>query len=253
IMIAAWDAEEPPSFHDGSMGSLFYVNNPLVPLEQIDTVLNLDPVGADTWQGFARHIVSGAEHSPQLRAAVDAAAIPAGLEPRRLGLHMAEEQPTGHLAWSDHGNFRDVGKPVLWFANGLNKHYHEPSDTIETLNFTNMSLQAEYLHNIARNLAESPEVPTYDAAGNDFINDAAVAIEALEAAIAPGGLIDQINYSSTSRAKLEADLSEAQLILADMNDGGVPDQLAIRRLRDGIQHIMCYSGTDYVEALCNTF
>jgi len=253
IVIAAWDTEEPPFFFDERMGSRFYTNNALVPLTQIDAVLNLDPIGADTWEGFARHMVSGAELSPQLRAAVDQAAIPAGLEPRRLGLHMTEEQPTGHLSWSDHGNFRDLGVPVLWFANGLNKTYHEPTDTIETLNFENMSKQAAYLYDIAKNLGESAEVPIYDPAGTDYLEDATVTVEALQAAIAPGGLIDQIQYSSTSRSKLEADLADAQMILDDLKAGGVPGQAAIRRLRDGIQHIMCYSGTDYPEGLCNQF
>jgi Peptidase family M28 len=253
IVIAAWDAEEPPSFGTASMGSQFFVANPVVPVEQIDTILNLDPIGTDTWEGFARHIVSGAEQSPQLRAAIDQAPVPAGLEARRMGLHMTEEQPTGHLAWSDHGAFRDAGLPVLWFVNGLNKHYHEPSDAVATLNFTNMSLQADYLYNIAKNLAESPDVPTYDAAGTDFANDATVSIEAMNAALAPGGLLEQINYSATSRSTLEADLADATAILDGMNGGATPTAAEVRRLRDGIQHIMCYSGTDYVEGICNAF
>ena len=98
---------------------------------------------------------------------------------------MTEEQPTGHLHWSDHGAFRDAGVPILWFANGLNKHYHERTDSVEKLNFANMALQAQYLYDIAKNLGESPMIPSYNPAAADYINDANVAIEAINAVSSP--------------------------------------------------------------------
>ena len=253
IILAAFDAEEPPTFLSPEMGSQFYANNPIVPLEQTDAALIMDLVGADLWPGFDRRFVLGSELSPEVQNAVVNATVPEGLQARRLGLHLVEELATGHQPWSDYDAFRNLGKPVLFFAAGYNRQYHTPNDDMSFVNVPAMVGLAGWLHSITVNLAETPEVPAFVGNGADYVNDAEVAVEIVTAALAEGGLIDQLGLSAQSRSKLQADLDAATTVRDMMAGGGTPDNNQIRQLRNPAQRIMCYTTQLYPENTCNLF
>jgi hypothetical protein len=254
VIFASWDAEEPPTFLTSAMGSQYYAQNPVVPLELTDAVLVLDLVGSDMWPNYQGHFALGAELSPQVAAAIDNAPIPEGLLAYRGGLHLAEEQPIGHQPWSDYDAFRNLQKPVLFFSNGQNKRYHTPADEMATLNLPKMEREAAYLHSIARNLADSPEVPIFDPLGADYLVDAQAMSEVVAAALAPGGLVDSLGLGAATRTKLEGDLAAVIVIANKMQAGEAAlSDAEIRDLRDATQRMMCHAGSTYQESLCNSF
>ncbi len=253
VIIANWDAEEPPTWQTDAMGSIFYVANPVVPLALTDAMFALDLIGADLWPGYPNHYLLGAELTPQLRAAVDAAPVPDGLIARRLGLHLVEEQPTGHQPWSDYDPFRNAGVPAVLVANAQAPHYHTPEDDITVINFPKLSLEAAWLHAIVQNIANTPEPSVFDPNGSDYLTDALNAKEVLTAAVGPGGMIESMGLTADSRAKLEADLANVSAIYDALSGGAVPNATQIRQLRDGAQRMMCYTSPYYPESLCNLF
>jgi hypothetical protein len=255
VIIAHWDAEEPPTFLSDRMGSQFYSLNPVVPLDQIDVAVTLDLVGGDLWNGYGGHFYLGAELSPEVAAAVDAAPVPEGLMLFRGGLHLAEEQPLGigRQPWSDYDAFRNAGRPVLFLSNGQNKRYHTPADTVDMLNLPKMALEARYLLRVVSRLAHAEVDPTFNVAGIDFAGDGDTVKAVLEAALAPGGLVESLGLTPASRAKLEGDLADTTAIQAKAAGGATLDEAEVRRLRDGTQRIMCLAGSVYTEDLCSLF
>jgi hypothetical protein len=253
LLVVAWDAEEPPTFLTPQMGSEHFASSPPVPLEQIDVAVVLDLVGTGLWPGYAGHFLLGAELSPQVAAAVDAAPVPNGLMAVRGGLHLAEEQPIGHQPWSDYDAFRNRQRPVLFLSNGQSKNYHTADDEVAVLDLPKMALEAQYLYGVLRNLAMAAETPVFDGAAADYATDAATLKIILEAALAPGGMVDALGLTAQSRATLEADLADAVAIGARVAQGMTPTTEEVRRLRDGAQHMMCFASSMYNESTCNVF
>lgn len=253
VVIASWDAEEPPTFLTQEMGSEFYAANPVFPLEQMDVAIVLDLVGSDLWPGFQDHFYLGAELSPQVAAVLDATPVPSGLPVQRFGLHMVEEQPLGFQPWSDYNGFRNRQRPVLFLSNGQNKRYHTPADELGTLNLPKMALEARYLLNVVNNLASSAEVPTFAGQGADFGRDVEANRAVLEAALAPGGLADALSLGQASRDALQGDLDATNAVAAKLTNGESMSAGDITSLRNGAQRIMCLAGSTYMESLCAAF
>lgn len=251
IIIAAWDAEEPPTFLAPEMGSRYYAEHPLHPLEQTDVMLALDLVGGDLWPAFPFHVVLGVETSPQVADAVDATPIPEGMPVLTGGLHLVEETPLGHQPWSDYDAFRNEGLPVLFFSNGQTKHYHQPTDELATLNFPKIVKEAVFLRGVLTNLGNADRDPNPTVInGPDYPRDAVTMKALLEAALAEGGLIDHLSLSERSRGSLQGDLDAVNRLV---ESGGEPDAAGVQALRAGAQRIMCLAGPLYPESTCNLF
>jgi hypothetical protein len=252
VLIAAWDAEEPPAFMTDAMGSEFYAANPVVPLEQTDAVFVLELVGGGLWPGHQGHYLTGAELSPQVATAVWSTPIPEGLPVRRAALHMIEEQPNGHMAWSDYDAFRNRGTPVLMAVNGFNQSYHTPVDEVDTLDLPKMARQAQYALDLMRQLTIGAEKPYFVANGADYALDAFSTKLMLEDGLAPGsGVVDVMGLSAASRAKLEAGLA-AVTVLADQLGGGAPASgQDVETIRGAFMQLFCYTHPSYTEDLCN--
>ena len=251
VVIAAWDAEEPPTFLTPQMGSRFYVEHPAVPLEQTDAALILDLVGSDLWPGYEEHFVLGAELSPTLRAAVIATPPPAPLVVRRLGLHLAEETAYGHQAWSDYDAFRDREVPVLFFTNGQNKRYHTPDDDVARLNLPKMVLEAGYLLALVERLAGADETPTFEREGRDDLGDVENGLALLDAALAKGGLIDALGLSVGSRLRLSGHRDVLRDLKAKLDAGAKTlsdDEVVAVRL--AAQRLICLAGNYVGEVGC---
>jgi len=253
VLVALWDAEEPPTFLTGAMGSQFYAEHPLFPLDTIDVAIVLDLIGADLWPGAGLHFVLGGELSPEVGKIAAGVAGPAGLIPVRLGLHLVEQLPTGgQQPWSDYDAFRDRGVPVLFLSDGYTKHYHQPTDELNTLARPKLALEARYLVELVRSLAAGSHPRTgFDPTGADHVADAAGVERVLTGALGAGGLVDQL--SSASKAKLTDDLAKVKQIKAGLKPGTPASPAAVQALRAAVQRVMCYTGPQYSEPICNLF
>ena len=149
VLVAFFDAEEPPHFLMPSMGSIRFV------LDQMDA----RGVGLAFIQDLTGHAVdlplpeavsvalsrlkdllfmTGAESHPQLAGIVQGA-----LEGTSLPLVATLNEHVGDM--SDHHIFRTMGLPFLFFSCGRWEHYHQRSDTPEKLNYEKMARIAALL------------------------------------------------------------------------------------------------------------
>ncbi|MDF1597043.1 MAG: M28 family peptidase [Acidimicrobiia bacterium] len=176
LLIASFDAEEPPSFFTENMGSNYFVANPTVPLAQIDMMVCLDlighPLGPAGLPAEVRNtiMIMGAEKSPGVGAVVDRLGEGlSGIVPRRLDADVISPM-------SDHYAFKQAGIPFLFFNVGRNRHYHTPQDTPEKLDYPKMLALSDYLRVLVRELAARDEF-TFDAEAVDDVATLTTIIE----------------------------------------------------------------------------
>ena len=232
VIVALWDAEEPPHFLTDRMGSRWFVAHPHVPLSSIEAAVVLDLVGAGLWPGSPLHFALGAETSPALARAVDATP-PDGFTLVQAGLHLVEDLVTGgHQPWSDYDAFRDAEVPVLFLSNGQTAHYHQPSDDFATLDLPKLSAQTRGLAALVARLADLPasDAPRFSPFERPEVDRAAARQLVAGALSADRG---------EARDALEADLV------------GLPtaDRLA---LRAAVQRVQCLAAGHYPTSLCRT-
>ncbi|MCC6737918.1 MAG: M20/M25/M40 family metallo-hydrolase [Planctomycetia bacterium] len=124
VLFVAFTGEEI-----GLLGSRWYVDHPLFPLEKTVAMLNLDMIGRDSHddpKNGKQVGVCGAGTSPAWRPLVESFRPASGLDVAFL-----EQDPGG----SDHQPFRDRRIPVLFFFTGFHKDYHQVGDSADKIRF----------------------------------------------------------------------------------------------------------------------
>lgn len=158
VILAAYDGEEPPHFLAGTMGSMYHVAHPTVPLANIDMMVCMDlcghAIGPEGLPAAVRDsvFVLGAELSEGTAALVDTAAEPGGIYPRRVDLDVIPPL-------SDYYAFREAGVPVLFLTCGRWQHYHRITDTPDRLDYRKIAATVDYLARLVQQLRARPEAP----------------------------------------------------------------------------------------------
>jgi Zn-dependent M28 family amino/carboxypeptidase len=164
----------PTAEEQGLLGSEWYATHPLVPLAKTAANVNLDSLNI---LGPTNDFVPlGADRS-SLEAIVQAVA-------RARGLRVAPDQrpEQGSFYRSDHFPFAKVGVPSISLKEGSDfvgrpkgwgeekfkayntANYHQPSDEYsDTWDFRGMVQEVEIALDIARRVADQPELPRYNA------------------------------------------------------------------------------------------
>lgn len=149
----------------GLLGSEYYVKNPVYPLNQTVTNLNIDMVGRVdlTHEGKPDYIyligsdkLSGELH--QLSEQVNQ-------QYTKLDLDYAfndENDPNRYYYRSDHYNFAKNNIPVIFYFNGTHADYHKSSDTIEKIHFELMEKRAKLFFHTAWELANRDQKVALD-------------------------------------------------------------------------------------------
>jgi hypothetical protein len=160
VILAAFDAEEPPYFMTGQMGSRYFTEHAKelgAPLESIDLMVCMDLVGhALGPEGLPEEVrgslfALGAERSTGTSAIVDDLAhSQAGLAVRRVD---AEVIPP----LSDYLAFWQRKVPFLFLTGGRSERYHTPGDTPAHLDWKKMSATARWLESLVRRTCARPE------------------------------------------------------------------------------------------------
>ncbi|HWU90138.1 MAG TPA: M28 family peptidase, partial [Kofleriaceae bacterium] len=150
VLIAAFDAEEPPWFTGEHMGSEHFARHPTVPLDRVDQFVCMDLVGhalgPAKLPGEVRDtlLALGAERGAGTAALVDSIArADAGVIIRRAD---AEVIPP----LSDHGPFWSRRIPFLFLTAGRSRVYHTPDDRPELLAWDKMAATARWLERFVR-------------------------------------------------------------------------------------------------------
>ena len=155
------------------LGSEWYSQHPLVPLNKTAANINLDSMNV---LGPTNDFVAlGAERS-SLQAIVEAIA-----RDRHLRISPDPRPEQGSFYRSDHFPFAKVGVPSLSFKEGNDyighgpewgekkfreyneAHYHQPSDEYsDEWNFQGMIQEADFAMEIGRRVANLPTMPTFN-------------------------------------------------------------------------------------------
>jgi hypothetical protein len=138
LVFIAFTAEEI-----GLVGSEYYAQHPLVPLEQTIAMLNLDMVGRLRNRTL---IVQGIDTAVEFDSLV---AQPASEHDLRI------DRWSGGFGFSDHTSFYAQGVPVMHFFTGLHRDYHRPSDDYEKLNYQGMRQIAQIVTDVVADLADA--------------------------------------------------------------------------------------------------
>ena len=107
------------------MGSKFYVDNPLFPLEDVKFVLNLDILGTGD-EGIT--VVNGVQHKKLFKKLTSI---------NSKQQYLAKVKIRGRAANSDHYWFSQLGIPAFFvYTMGGIKAYHDVYDKSQTLPFS---------------------------------------------------------------------------------------------------------------------
>lgn len=119
----------------GLVGSAYFVEHPLLPLEQIRFLLNTDIMG------------SGEEGITVVNATLFKDAFEKLVQINKDGGYLSQVKSRGPAANSDHYFFTEKGVPAFFiYTMGLNKNYHDVFDQYEALSFAAFEPLAKLLY-----------------------------------------------------------------------------------------------------------
>ncbi len=164
------------SEEEGLLGSYYYVAHPMRPLATTRAVLNLDMIARDEAhipqsQGVVeippdtRNEINlvGAFYSRDLEAVIRKANEKVGLE---ISMKFDRDHDLNVLFRCDHFPFLLHDVPAVWIFGGFHPGYHEPSDTIDRLDFPKLEKVVRLAYGSARSLADAPLTPRFQAAAS---------------------------------------------------------------------------------------
>jgi hypothetical protein len=154
VVLALWDREE-----DGLLGSKFYVDNPLFPLEDTVAYLNYDIQGANLLPSLRQHTFAvGTETGgARLVDAVNAAARPGPLNTMLVSSIFGQNR-------SDYINFINHDVPTVFFSDSTGPCYHLAQDEFEIVDFNKLHAQIGIGARLARNVVQGPAATFVDGA-----------------------------------------------------------------------------------------
>jgi aminopeptidase YwaD len=150
VLFVLFTAEEM-----GTLGSKYFVDNPIVSIKQIKYMINLDMVG---------------------RMKTDEKAISIGGTGTAIGMEellnkfaagrdfTVKMNPEGYGP-SDHASFYSKDIPVLFFMAGMHEDYHTPRDDANRLNYGGEKAIADYILDVARELDNRTDAMAFKEAG----------------------------------------------------------------------------------------
>ena len=121
----------------GLLGSRYYTDYPIYPLESTVANLNIDMIGRlDDWHDNGNYVyLIGSD-----RLSYDLHYLNEKINNEYIGIDLDyrfndKDDPNRYYYRSDHYNFAKNNIPVIFYFNGVHEDYHKPSDTIEKLDF----------------------------------------------------------------------------------------------------------------------
>ncbi|MCB0278234.1 MAG: M28 family peptidase [Calditrichaeota bacterium] len=156
LAIAKSIAQDPPArstfiiFHTaeekGLLGSKYYADHPIIPLEKMVTVLNIDMIGRSKMEGDTvkanaeltgpnEIYLIGADRISQQLHDVSEMVNSKTLKMDLNYKYNAPDDPNSFYTRSDHYMYAEKGIPIIFYFNGTHEDYHRPSDEVEKIDF----------------------------------------------------------------------------------------------------------------------
>lgn len=148
VVFMAFSAEEL-----GLIGSAYYVNHPLFPLDKTVAMVNFDMVGRLNKEN--RLTVFGTGTSPKFEELVTVLASDQGITAKNI------VGTQGEFFQSDHASFYRKDIPVIFFFTGTHPEYHRPADDTPLINFDGMAKIANVGELLLLDLVKRPVRPEF--------------------------------------------------------------------------------------------
>ena len=172
IVFIAFGGEE-----EGLLGSKFYVNNPIFPLEKTVAMFNMDMVGrlsedkltvggigtASEWKALVegKNTTTGEFVIQEVKSSGEKKTQSSEkLNVPKFNLQLNEDG----FGPSDHSSFYGKQIPVLFFFTGTHADYHKPSDSADKINYAGLAKITAYVSEIVKSIDQKPTKPTYKVA-----------------------------------------------------------------------------------------
>lgn len=152
----------------GLLGSQYYTDHPVIPLERTITDLNIDMIGR-----------VGTEYIGKADSSNYVYVIGSGM--LSTDLHNVNENanktytnlildykyddlndPNSFYTRSDHYNFAKHGVPIIFYFNGVHADYHRPGDEVSKINFPLLAKRAQLVFYTAWDLLNGDKRPVVD-------------------------------------------------------------------------------------------
>lgn len=154
---------------DGLLGSRYMADYPVVPIDRMVAMLNIDMVGRnrcdDPSLASTVFLVGSERISTELHNLNEAAN--ASLQrPLTLNYEYNDVADTESLyTRSDHYSYAVKGVPVIFYTTGLHRDYHGVTDEVDKIEFGKMARIAELVHATAAKVGNLDHAPARDVAG----------------------------------------------------------------------------------------
>ena len=153
----------------GRYGSLFYADNPTVPLESIVAQLNIDMIGRNRGDQLSEsntvYLVGSDRISSELDSVTRAANGALG-KPFTLNYELNDPSDPEQLYFrSDHYSYAARGIPVVFFTTGLHPDYHMNTDEVSRIEFDKLTRVAQLVYETGWRVANLDHAPVRDNKG----------------------------------------------------------------------------------------
>lgn len=184
LIFIAFGGEE-----EGLLGSKFYVNNPVFPLNKTVAMINMDMIGRlnenkltvggiGTASEFQKLVTEAITRYTTLPAASNSSTsntvvkkeISKELIARLPGQFNLQLNQDG-FGPSDHSSFYGKQIPVLFFFTGTHSDYHKPSDTFDKINYSGLVEITNYVDKIVKTIDGNSTKPTYTVAQSSSMSE----------------------------------------------------------------------------------
>ena len=140
----------------GLLGSAYYADHPIYPLDKTINNLNIDMIGrVDPEHENDReyvYVIGSEKLSSHLKVISEFANIT--YTNLKLDYKFDDPNDTNRIYYrSDHYNFAKNGIPIIFYFNGTHADYHRPTDTVDKIEFDVMAKRAKLVFHTAWILA----------------------------------------------------------------------------------------------------
>ncbi len=155
----------------GLLGSHYNADHPVVPLEKVQAVLNMDMVGRDDCNNLEGDYTNTVFLVGDDRISTDLHNLIIGTnqtlaKPLTLDYEMNDPaDPEGVYTRSDHYSYAAKGVPIAFFTTGLHPDYHRVTDTVEKITFPKMTRIAQLMYQSGFGIANTDKVLERDNKG----------------------------------------------------------------------------------------
>jgi hypothetical protein len=143
VVFIAFTAEER-----GLIGSNYYVENPLFPLEDTIAMFNFDMIGR---LGDGGITLGGAQSAKEFVDVIEKLT-----KDGQIKVNMS-----GPVGASDHAGFYRKKIPVIFFWTGLTNEYHTPDDDFELINVEGVVKTTDLAEQVITEVIQSPNRPQF--------------------------------------------------------------------------------------------